>query len=120
MTTFDISEVRTLAVAIEEAAIGGEIRTRLAIRKHGTHLADLARQLAPRDTGELAASIEPRYDRSGLGVSVSAWGIRYGAMVEHGTWKDPPQPFTMPARDAILPGFLADMGGAVSLRELTR
>lgn len=66
-------------------------------------VADLARQLAPVDTGALRASIRVTPDAPALRVEVQAGGASapYAAYVEYGTSRSPAQPYLTPAARAI-------------------
>lgn len=66
-------------------------------------VADLARQLAPVDTGALRASIRVTPDQPALRMTVQAGGgvVDYAAFVEYGTSRSPAQPFMTPAARAI-------------------
>ena len=67
-----------------------------AVSQEVENIADDARRTAPRKTGALRASI--RGDASGLRGTVKATA-RHATFVEHGTYKDPAQPFMHPAAE---------------------
>lgn len=71
----------------------------------------LAKARAPVDTGDLRDSISAKQ------VSPLAWKVEaeawYAGMVESGTTKHPPQPFMVPAAEAVAPGYLIGLKRAI-------
>jgi HK97 gp10 family phage protein len=67
------------------------------------HVADLARQLAPVDTGALRDSIrvEPGDTPTSRKVVAGGGAVAYAAHVEYGTADSPAQPFMTPAVEQI-------------------
>lgn len=91
---------------------------RAAVRQGGEDVEDLARQLAPVDTGRLRASIRTEYSEGGLtfrtGCEPAAFpGTYYPPFVEFGTSVSPAQPFLFPAFEAVRPHFVEDVKAAI-------
>lgn len=61
------------------------------------HAAQIARDLAPVETGELRGSISASPAEGGASVQAAA---PHAVMVEYGTSRMPPQPFMLPAAHA--------------------
>lgn len=69
------------------------------VERGAQHIADLARQLAPVDTGALRDSIHVESGDTPTSRKVIAGGgaVTYAAHVEYGTANSPAQPFMTPA-----------------------
>lgn len=94
----DVSQME--AFAARAAKAGSKIRYEQAktVKATTEKVAADARDNAPiGPTGDLHDSIEP--SANGLKGTVTV-GVSYGAFPEYGTWKDDPQPYLGPARDA--------------------
>jgi len=115
--TYTLAGLKELDAALGELpkATGKNILRRV-LRKAGQPIADEARQLAPRDTGELLRSIGVgtqltrrqraqhrrmfRDDRASVEMFVGPGGLAQAVTQEFGTYKEPAQPFMRPAWDA--------------------
>lgn len=96
-------------------------RVDLIVGEAGARGAERARELAPKRTGALAASIHSSplsHGRAGPFVIVSA-GTREALPMEFGTYKDQPQPFMRPAA-ASLAGILRSGGYAARVQSSQR
>lgn len=88
-----LAGLRTLSAQTNEAINRGVARA--------AHLtADLAKQLAPVDTGKLRDSIHVEQGAGPADWEVVA-GVEYAQWVEYGTAVSPAQPFLTPAMEAI-------------------
>lgn len=65
---------------------------------------NVAKQLAPVDTGRLRSSIGWKLDGDGLAADVSA-RTEYASHVEFGTTNSPAQPFMTPALENVRSGY---------------
>jgi HK97 gp10 family phage protein len=98
-----------------------QIEVRRAVKKGAREVRGIARALAPKDTGFMAANIEEIISPSGLAFSVgcdaavfAAAGLPfYPPYVEFGTSQSPAQPFLFPAFEAMQPHISKDMGDAL-------
>jgi HK97 gp10 family phage protein len=85
--------------------------TKEAASEAAARIEATAKNLAPKLTGALAASITTDPTKTGAEIGPT---VRYAPFVEYGTWKDPPQPFMGPAAERHeddLATFLADRVG---------
>lgn len=73
-------------------------------------VAEIARKLAPRDTGELINSIEAQEGESGWEVAV---GADHGIFVELGTVHMAAQPYLTPATEAVRNDHIKRSGDVV-------
>lgn len=73
------------------------------VQRAAEHVADLARQLTPVDTGALRASIrvEAGPSETSRAVVAGGSGVDYAVFVEYGTSRMAAQPFMTPAAKAI-------------------
>lgn len=82
------------------AGISGHIEAAMAgiLKRSAEYTADLARGLAPVDSGRLRDGIRVEaYGGTGAAVISAA---AHSAMVEYGTSRMPPQPYLLPAAEA--------------------
>jgi HK97 gp10 family phage protein len=95
------SNLRKIAAQLEQ-------ELNAALGETANDIGDLAQQLAPKDTGDLAASEDVRPDGNGWIVSFGRGlpDIRAIAQ-EYGTDTQPAQPYLTPAAEAIDPLFRA-------------
>lgn len=100
--------LEVLAADLAHAATGIGSRVEEVRDETKSAIAETARGLAPERTGELIASIEETED----GVEANA---RHAPFVEHGTWKDAPQPFMDPAVDQHEEEFVNGVADAADL-----
>lgn len=96
-----VARLKRLLSAVEK--IGAE-----AVHASAGHCADLARDYAPVDTGELRNSIFA--SSGGKYVSSVFASAPHAAMVEYGTSKMPPRPFMLPAARDAAESFFANAG----------
>ena len=82
-------------VAPHDVAAGVD-GARAAVAEETKDVADDMRKHAPRDTGELAESIQTEIGGDGL-TGTAAATARHATFVEYGTSDTPEQPFAMPA-----------------------
>ena len=104
-----ITRLKKLCAAVEK--IGAE-----ATIASAGHCAELARNNAPVDTGELRASIG--VSAGGAYAASVIASAPHAAMVEYGTSKSAPQPFMMPAALSAAEGFFA--GARMELRRAAK
>lgn len=102
MTAWDFNEFTSLTESL--AGVSGRVTPAVtkAISDGGEKIRDLAKELAPKASGDMADSIESTLLRSGGGTEVTAEigpTKFYGRYVEHGTSKMGPRPFLGPAAD---------------------
>lgn len=71
---------------------------RTAVTDETKAVADDMRKNAPRDSGDLARSIQSETTSDGLGGTATATA-RHATFVEHGTSDTPEQPFAQPAAE---------------------
>lgn len=96
MAKTEILGLGKLDAALARKAKELQAAAKEAVGQEVENIADDARRTAPRKTGELRSSI--RSDHGGLKGTVKATA-RYATFVEHGTYKDPAQPFMHPAAE---------------------
>lgn len=90
-------------------------------RRSARQIENLARDLAPEDTGRLKRSMTHELSPDELVFTVFPDPAMYAAegepyyppYVEFGTWKSPAQPFLFPAFEAIRPHYRRDISAAV-------
>ena len=80
----------------------------------GERIVAMAKQLAPKDTGELESSISYTYDAGSKTLRINV-GAAYGVYQEYGTYVMAPHPFLRPAIQAAGPSYLAAFGVDVSM-----
>lgn len=84
---------------------------RTAVIKSGADLQRIAKRSAPVDTGNLRNSITRTTTSRGDEITTEVGPtVNYGRFVEYGTSRMRPQPYMMPAADAVEPGFIKAMG----------
>jgi HK97 gp10 family phage protein len=96
--------------------VGARQVTRIgqAVTVAGIETQNLARTVAPVDTGALRASISvdtPTFDGASVSIEVGP-EVNYGAFVEFGTSRASAQPYMIPAADQVTPRLekaLADL-----------
>jgi HK97 gp10 family phage protein len=87
------------------------LRAQKAVEFAGQEIEFHARARARKDTGDMAAGIEWRPDKTGKPegrVVATDWKTHFW---EFGTVKEPAQPMLVPATETARPGFLNDMSG---------
>jgi HK97 gp10 family phage protein len=72
------------------------------LMQRGDRVAERQQQLAPRESGRLAAAIAPRLrrDDDGIFCDVGPWGVWYAWFPEFGTFEQPAEPFIRPSLEA--------------------
>ncbi len=93
VTILGLTELKAALASKAEELRAGSIE---AVMMETRATADDARALAPVKTGELRGSIDA--NSSAMEGTVKATA-RHATFVEHGTYKDPAQPFMKPAAD---------------------
>ena len=111
---FVVQGLNTVVVALSKAALEAKTRTPEVMDTVMSHIDDTAKMLAPRETGEMADSIDHEVAK-GFGTVTGESGphTRYASFVEYGTYKDAPQAFMGPALDRHAPELeemLAELG----------
>lgn len=91
--------INDVAGDLAQAAATAPRRAKAVVDDTKRKIRTTARDNVAVDTGELRDSIRETDD----GVEATA---RHAPFVEHGTYKDPPQPFMDPAADEHTPGFV--------------
>lgn len=108
MTAWDFNELTALSETL--AGVAGRVNPAVtkALVAGGEEIRDLAADIAEKDTGTMADSIESTLIIGGGGADAAVevgptafWG-RYN---EHGTAKMPPRPFMGPAADQKADGI---------------
>lgn len=96
------------ALAAELAAAGASVGAEAAkvVRETAMDVENLAKQLAPVDTGTLRRSIHTEVAADGLSAAVGS-DVEYAAAQEYGTSVMPPAPYLNPALDEMEPHFRA-------------
>lgn len=120
MTAWNFNELTALTGTLD--GIAGRVKPAVteALVKGGEEVRDLAADIADKDTGHMAESIESTLVISGGGadaaVEVGPTAF-YGRYKEHGTAKMPPSPFMGPAAaqkaDGIVQSILDAAAGSV-------
>lgn len=116
MATFDMDEVRTLAVDLSAAGDRVGASAAAVIRKAALDVQAEAQRNAPVDTGNLRSSISTTFTGDGRFSSMAAEvgpTASYGFFVEHGTSRMSGQPFLFPALDRVAPSFEAAMADII-------
>lgn len=112
----DVTQIVNLAVDLARIADDVPRRSSLVVRKSST---DLERQMKARaavDTGYLKSSIGTDFGTEGnLTYGDTGPAADYGAHVEFGTRNMAPQPYAMPAADAVGPNFIAAVEAVMKL-----
>lgn len=109
------NDFHRLASWLGQQADGVGVRMGVATQKTVQDTVNLARSMAPVDTGNLRAGIHGNTEVGPHSVSgmVTA-SADYAVYVEHGTSRMAPQPFIRPAQEATTPAWLkaiAQSGG---------
>lgn len=70
--------------------------------ERGKRVAQRQQQLAPKASGHMADTIEPRLarDDDGLVCYIGPWGVWYAWFPEFGTFERPAEPFIRPSIEA--------------------
>ena len=95
----------------DEIVTAASLRAQRAVEEAGQEIEFLARARARKDTGDMAAGIEWRPDKTGKPegkVVGSDWKTNFH---EFGMVKKAAQPMLTPAAEEARPGFLRDMSG---------
>lgn len=96
----DQGSLRELRRALDRAADAANAGIGIAVRGTAEALASLEANLAPRDTGKLADSVEAKVADNGLSATVGpngdAW---YAYLVEWGTSRRPATPYATPTAE---------------------
>lgn len=100
----DASQVTAFATKLDRAAGLIEAEADQWARQWADEVATIMAAIAPRLTGELAASIRQ------ISNGVIEVGARYGVYVDRGTSRTAPQPFVRPSIDRVKPRALDDAG----------
>lgn len=94
-----------------ELSAGGFAAGRQAARiveERATDVENVAKQLAPVDTGNLRRSITHDVHSGGLAADIGS-DVEYAEHVERGTASSPPQPYMEPALDEFEQPFIDDI-----------
>lgn len=100
MISIDTSQLDALEAEVAAAAVRAVPAASAAVEKTAQETAELARQLAPVDTGALRGSIT--VESGGLTAEVGS-DLEYAGYVEYGTSDTAPQPYMGPAADQAEP-----------------
>lgn len=105
-----VDNVRQVAANLERAnrTVGADAAR--VLRRSAARVETLGKANAPVDTGNLRGSISTEVEGDGrTGVMSAEIGptASYGAYVELGTSRQPPQPYMFPAADRVAPEFVA-------------
>lgn len=112
----DVSQIVDLAVDLDRIAADVPRRSSLVVRKSATDVEAHAKARTPVDTGYLRGSIGADHGRDGnLTYSDIGPTADYGPHVEFGTRNQAPQPYMMPAADAVTPSFVAGVEAVMKL-----
>jgi len=114
----DVSQIVKLAVSLEKIAGGVGVKTAQVVRKSATDVEAQAKARTPVDTGYLKGSIGSDFTGDGRTSEMHADigpTADYGAHVEFGTRRMAPQPYMMPAADAVTPYFIKAVEAVVNL-----
>lgn len=112
----DVTQVFDLAVDLSKVAADVPRRSSLVVRKSATDVEAHAKARTPVDTGYLKGSIGSNHGRDGnLTYSDIGPTANYGSYVEFGTHRAGPQPYMMPAADAVTPSFVAGVEAVMKL-----
>lgn len=101
----------TYTSRFDEITAAAALRAQKAVEFAGQEIEFLARARARKDTGDMAAGIEWRPDKTGKPegrVVGSDWKTHFH---EFGTVREPARPMLVPAAEQSRPGFLQDMSG---------
>lgn len=112
MIEFDASQIDRLAHDIGESAPRTVSKAEAVVTKVGHDVVARAQQIVPVDTGNLRASISVDVDADSLGFEAGPTAD-YGHYVEFGTSRMSPQPYLLPAFDAMLPSAYDALGRIV-------
>lgn len=83
-----------------------QVESAQAVNQAGEQAAAIAQRLAPKETGELASSIQSTSGRDNQGPYADVGAdVRYATYVEFGTSKMRPQPFLRPALEQAVGNF---------------
>jgi HK97 gp10 family phage protein len=114
----DVKQIIDLAVDLEKIAGGVGAKTAQVVRKSAADVEAQAKARAAVDTGNLRNSIGSDFTGDGRNSEMYADigpTADYGAHVEFGTHRMGPQPYMMPAADAVTPSFVAAVEKVVDL-----
>lgn len=105
MAADDLGEIHSLAAELTDMASGVNRHAAKAVRETAVDVENLAKQLAPVDTGTLRRSIHHEISDDGLDAEVGT-DVEYGPAQEFGTSVMPPAPYLGPALDEMEPTFV--------------
>lgn len=108
--TVDVSQLFNFAGRALRAIPAINSAIEQVVADTATAVQEQARSNAPERTGTLKASIEKEVDGTHARVFTD---LRYAPFVEFGTYKDPTQPFLLPAADAQERPFPVKLGRVV-------
>ena len=102
--SIDTDELRALAAQLNAAAAKSPELVQAVLEKTAGDVQGDAQALAPVDTGNLRSSISRDVTRDADGITAEVGPTAsYGAYVEFGTSRNPPQPYLRPALDRRVP-----------------
>lgn len=74
-----------------------------ALKRWAKDVQELAKSMAPVDTGELRDSIDIKYGKTDTGITADiGTDVFYGGFQEFGTSRNPPHPYLRPALVAVM------------------
>lgn len=112
----DVSQIVDLAVDLTRIGADVPKRAALAVRKSAADVEAHGKARAAVDTGNMRGSIGVDHGTDGdLTYADIGPTADYAPHVEFGTRHMAPQPFMMPAADAVTPSFLAGVAGVMKL-----
>lgn len=108
--TATLQDTHRLAARMQALSKDIEAQALAALAEGAQAVADTARSLAPKRTGELQSSIRVVEGDDGVTVEATA---PHAAFVEFGTLKQPARPFLAPALAACRPAIVERVARAV-------
>lgn len=98
-------DLAMLTAELSAAGLSAGMQAARAVRETAIDVENLAKQLAPVDTGTLRRSIHHEVSAGGLEAEIGT-DVEYGPHQEYGTSVMPPAPFLGPALDEMAPTFV--------------
>lgn len=92
-----------------------EVDSRAAVKKHVDRMTRRAKEICPKDTGELEGSIHSVSIEGGKSAEIQV-DAQHAAPVEYGTYKMAAQPYLQPAVSEGQDEFFADVGKGMFAR----
>lgn len=103
-----MSDLFSVAAELSAGGFSAGRQAARIVEERALDVENIAKQLAPVDTGNLRRSITHDINTGGLAADIGT-DVDYAEHVERGTANSPPQPYMEPALDEVAQPFLEDI-----------